>query len=54
MVKDKSKTKPTKYLIDQSGKIEQTPKNTVLCLANGTIDTILIKAKIKRPRSVND
>lgn len=36
------------YQIDQSGKIEQTNKDTVLCLSNGTWDTILIKAKTKR------
>lgn len=43
----KKKTE-AKYQIDQSGKIEQTNKDTVLCLANGSLDTILIKAKTKR------
>lgn len=36
------------YQIDQSGKIEQTNKNTVLCLANGSWDSVLIEAKTKR------
>jgi len=36
------------YQIDQSGKIEQTNKNTILCLSNQRWDAILIKAKTKR------
>ena len=36
------------YQIDQSGKVEQTNKDTVLCLANGNLDTIFIKAGVKR------
>ncbi|MBI4092037.1 MAG: hypothetical protein HY427_02425 [Candidatus Levybacteria bacterium] len=37
------------FQIDQSGKIEQTDKDTVLCLANEEEwDAILIKAKTKR------
>ncbi len=38
----------TRYQIDQSGKIEQTNKTTVVCLANGKWDTIEISAKTKR------
>lgn len=36
------------YQIDQSGKIEQTNKDTVLCLANDEWDAVTIKARIKR------
>jgi hypothetical protein len=36
------------YQIDQSGKIERTNKDTVLCLSNGEWDAIVIKAKTKR------
>jgi hypothetical protein len=36
------------YQIDQSGKIENTNKNTILCLANGSWDAVIIKAKTKR------
>lgn len=36
------------YFIDQSGKIEQTGKDTVLCLANDHWDTVMIKGKTKR------
>ena len=36
------------YQIDQSGKIEQTSKNTVLCLANNRRFALLMKAKTKR------
>lgn len=36
------------YQIDQSGKIEQTNKNTVICLSNSTYATIILKAKDKR------
>lgn len=37
------------YQIDQSGKIEQTNKDTVLCLASeNEWDTVTIKAKTKR------
>lgn len=48
MVKAKSKTKPTKYHIDQSGKIEQTNRNSILALTNGTYDTIIVSGKTKR------
>lgn len=37
-----------KYEIDQSGKIEQTNKNTVLCLSNDKWDSVLILARTKR------
>ena len=37
-----------KFQIDQSGKIEQTNKNTVLCLSNDEWDAVLIKARSKR------
>ncbi|MBM3208780.1 hypothetical protein FJZ40_00600 [Candidatus Shapirobacteria bacterium] len=37
-----------KYLIDQSGKIEQTEKDTVLALANDIKFTVLIRARDKR------
>lgn len=37
-----------KYQIDQSGKIEQTNKNTVLAIANSKTFSILLKAKDKR------
>lgn len=43
-----SKTLSGIFQIDQSGKIEQTNKDTVLCLANGTWDSVFIKAKTKR------
>ena len=36
------------YQIDQSGKIEQTNKDTILCLANGSWDAVIVKAKTKR------
>lgn len=36
------------YQIDQSGKIEQTNKDTLLCLSNGSWDAVLIKASTKR------
>lgn len=36
------------YQIDQSGKIEQTNKNTVICLSNSIHATIIMKAKDKR------
>lgn len=42
------KVKIQKFQIDQSGKIEQTSKNTVLCLANSSWDTVLIRARTKR------
>jgi len=41
-------THKLKYQIDQSGKIEQTRVNTVICLSNGSSDTILVLAKTKR------
>lgn len=34
--------------IDQSGKIEKTNKDTVLCLSNDNWDAVVIKAKTKR------
>lgn len=37
-----------KIYIDQSGKVEQTNKDTVLCLSNGDWDAVLIKSKTKR------
>lgn len=40
--------KTGKVQIDQSGKIEQTSKNTILCLSNGFWDAVSIKAKTKR------
>lgn len=40
--------KHTIYQIDQSGKIEQTNKDTILCLANGSWDAVTINAKTKR------
>jgi len=36
------------YQIDQSGKIENTAKDTIICLANGTWDAVKISAKVKR------
>ncbi len=36
------------YEIDQSGKIEKTSKDTILCLSNGKWDAVIIKAKTKR------
>ena len=36
------------YQIDQSGKVEQTNKNTVFCLSNDSWDAILTSAKTKR------
>ncbi|MEK9179345.1 MAG: hypothetical protein AAB893_02650 [Patescibacteria group bacterium] len=36
------------HYIDQSGKVEQTNKDTVLALSNGTWDTIQIQSKTKR------
>lgn len=36
------------YQIDQSGKIEQTSKNTVIALSNSTQTSIILKAKDKR------
>lgn len=47
-MKKKRQTASEKFQIDQSGKIEQTNKDTVLCLSNGSWDTVLIKAKTKR------
>lgn len=36
------------YQIDQSGKTEDTAKNTILCLSNGDWDAVLTPAKTKR------
>lgn len=36
------------YQIDQSGKIEQTNKDTVLCLSNSEWDAVKIKGRTKR------
>ena len=36
------------YQIDQSGKIEQTNLNTILCISNATWHAITIQAKTKR------
>lgn len=51
-MRKKRKTQTEKIHVDQSGKIEQTNKNTILCLAyddeDGTWDAIVIKAKTKR------
>lgn len=49
----KPKNKPkisqnTVYMIDQSGKIEQTNKDTVLALSNGSQYTVLLKSADKR------
>ena len=35
-----------KYEIDQSGKVEQTNKNTILCLSNGDGMLYLFKQKL--------
>jgi len=37
-----------KYQIDQSGKIENTNKNTILCVSNKNWYSVMIKAKTKR------
>lgn len=37
-----------KYQIDQSGKIEQTSKNTVIAISNSFSKSIILKAKDKR------
>lgn len=51
-MKKKRKTSSVKFQIDQSGKIEQTNKDTVLCLAEdseeGFWDGLVIKSKTKR------
>lgn len=47
-MRKKHQTQSKKFQIDQSGKIEQTNKDTVLCLSNGSWDTVLIKTKTKR------
>lgn len=47
-LKAKFKRVATKYEIDQSGKIEQTNKNTVVSLSNSTQISIILKAKDKR------
>lgn len=36
------------YQIDQSGKIEQTNKNSILCISNSNWNAVLIPAKVKR------
>ena len=41
-----------KYQIDQSGKIEQTNKDTIIGLANGKTYTVLLKRQIKRKLQV--
>lgn len=40
--------KPSKYYIDQSGKIEQTSQDTVLAYSNGVSYAIVIPRKVKR------
>lgn len=40
--------KPAPYQIDQSGKIEQTDKNTILVMCNGSITSIVFKKQSKR------
>lgn len=44
----KPKTKQIKYQIDQSGKIEQTNKDTIVALSNDHNLAIMVKAKTKR------
>lgn len=46
--KTKLQTKTQGYQVDLSIKIENTSKNSVLCLSNSSWDTIVIKTKTKR------
>lgn len=47
-MRKKLKTKPAKFQIDQSGKIEQTNKDTVIAFSNSSKASIILKAKGKR------
>jgi len=40
--------KQDKFSIDQSGKVEDTSKNTILCLSNGYWDAVLVRTRTKR------
>lgn len=44
----KVKKVSSKYFVDQSGKIENTSKDTILCLSNSAWSVVIIKAKVKR------
>ena len=48
MKKIPAKKKTTKYQVDQSGKIEDTAKLTVVALSNGLQKSIILSAKDKR------
>lgn len=46
--KKRKSRKTVKYQIDQSGKIEQTERNTVVACTNGVQFTVLLKKREKR------